>query len=501
MPPRCVVLLAWLATAGGLSAPAVRPRARRRDAVKDWFRRRPLADAPAPARPPRVDTRIGRAGTPAVLKEEEVCLMPGEVVVRVEDAPGNARRIFTGIDILADVDTVWDILNDYERLSDVVPNLVKNEVLSRDADGLGGRMKQVGAAKLLPGVSFKAALTLDVRAWPDGMPASMTAATSADDPLVDAASSAPLPSSAEVRARDAKLPLRRGVFPRPYAVTKLPIRDISMQSVEGAPGDFRLYQGVWRLQCLSACAPGGQSATRLTYAVELSPSLPVPVRLLEGKIANDLTGNLQAIRAFAERAPTKRAADAAGLAVRGAAAPGAGALDELGAGETSAAEADDELAEAEAALAAALEALAGIKARRARESEAQAARHAAEWTAFEASIAEQRAQLTARHEREQRASSLASGAADAAVESATARSVAALLPPEARSANSLSPRVKSSREVALGILGLASPPGSSSPRAGSEARAALAEGVLALQAGALTLSRRSRGGEEIAKEA
>jgi len=37
--------------------------------------------------------------SPAMLMEE-VCLIPGAPVVRVEVAPGNARRIFTGIDML-----------------------------------------------------------------------------------------------------------------------------------------------------------------------------------------------------------------------------------------------------------------------------------------------------------------------------------------------------------------------------------------------------------------
>lgn len=32
----------------------------------------------------------------------QVCLLPGAPVVRVEVAPGNARRIFTGIDIVAE---------------------------------------------------------------------------------------------------------------------------------------------------------------------------------------------------------------------------------------------------------------------------------------------------------------------------------------------------------------------------------------------------------------
>ena len=39
---------------------------------------------------------------------------------------------------------------------------------------------------------------------------------------------------------------------------------------------------------------------RLTYAVELRPSLPVPVALLEAKIATDLANNLKAIRTHVE---------------------------------------------------------------------------------------------------------------------------------------------------------------------------------------------------------
>ena len=59
------------------------------------------------------------------------------------------------------------------------------------------------------------------------------------------------------------------------------------------PSDFSLYQGVWRMQPLPGCAPEGGDAMRLTYAVELRPSLPVPVALLEAKIATDLANNLK----------------------------------------------------------------------------------------------------------------------------------------------------------------------------------------------------------------
>ena len=66
---------------------------------------------------------------------DDLCLVPGEPIVRVEEAPDNSRRIFTGIDITANIDDVWDILTDYENLGNVIPSLVKNEVLSRTSSG------------------------------------------------------------------------------------------------------------------------------------------------------------------------------------------------------------------------------------------------------------------------------------------------------------------------------------------------------------------------------
>jgi len=50
-------------------------------------------------------------------------------------APGNARRIFTGIDIEAEgcnvLDLVWSTLTDYNNLAHVVPNLVSVRVSVR----------------------------------------------------------------------------------------------------------------------------------------------------------------------------------------------------------------------------------------------------------------------------------------------------------------------------------------------------------------------------------
>jgi hypothetical protein len=55
-------------------------------------------------------------------------------------------------------------------------------------------------------------------------------------------------------------------------------------------------QGVWRMQPLPGCAPAGESAMRLTYAVEVSPRPYLPVALVERRIAADLCNNLIAIR-------------------------------------------------------------------------------------------------------------------------------------------------------------------------------------------------------------
>ena len=62
---------------------------------------------------------------------DDICLFPGsEPIVRVEEAPSNARRIFTGVDIMADMESIWEVLTAFDRLQNVVPSLVKNEVIN-----------------------------------------------------------------------------------------------------------------------------------------------------------------------------------------------------------------------------------------------------------------------------------------------------------------------------------------------------------------------------------
>lgn len=245
---------------------------------------------------------------------EDQCLVPGEAIVRVEKAPDNSRRIFAGIDIMSSVDEVWNVLTDYENLQKVVPNLVTNKIIklyetetSLSASSVlkdsqltpeeqcrivserlkGARLYQVGGAKIA-GINFSAKTTLDVREWPEGLP---DFAHYGDEVYEG--------KSREKRAKEnTNIPLKRYNFPRPFAISSLPHKDISMQSIENDDGEFRIYQGVWRMQPLPGCAPVGGNAMRLTYAVEISPRSYLPVRLIEGRIAQDLCANLKAIRDY-----------------------------------------------------------------------------------------------------------------------------------------------------------------------------------------------------------
>jgi hypothetical protein len=173
--------------------------------------------------------------------------------------------------------------DDFDDDDDNVSEEVKCQRLSKRMNG--SLLRQVGGAKVA-GINFSAKTTVEVREWPNGMP---DFAHFMDDMWEG--------KSRETRAKEyPKIKLKRYRFPRPFAVSNLPTRDISMQSIDNDDGEFRLYQGVWRMQPLVGCSPPGKEAMRLTYAVEISPRVYLPVRLVEGRIVQDLCANLEAIR-------------------------------------------------------------------------------------------------------------------------------------------------------------------------------------------------------------
>lgn len=221
-----------------------------------------------------------------------------EPIVRVEVAPLNSRRIFATVDVLAHWDLLWKVLTDYKNLNKVVPSLLQNEVLQHYPDG-GARLMQVGGAKILPGLTFKAKTVLDVKLYDEHRPIP-------DSMLVplpfSVAKRSGVPSHGiEYEANYAKIPLKRGIFPRPHAIKAVPHRDITMQNVPHEGGDFEHYQGIWRLQGLSGPADAPVPLTRLNYAVEIKPRGMLPVNMIENRIANDLKTNLEAIRKEVQR--------------------------------------------------------------------------------------------------------------------------------------------------------------------------------------------------------
>jgi len=265
-------------------------------------RKRQLGKQHKPLNLPVGHVPVGREDEVPVLYEDKpvvltdlICLIPGDdPVVRVEDAPGNARRIFTGVDICATVSDVWEVLTDYRQLQVVVPNLVENKVIQNLQDG-GARLWQTGRASWSifgKAFYFSASATLEVHLHPEGLAEECTAGVQ-----MDAA------TSAEVREYSSHLPMVRDIFPRPFSIPceGVPVRDITMQNIVGEKGDFVHYRGVWRLQPLDACAPPGTSMMRLTFAVEVEPHWFLPVAPVEGRIATALVENMVAIREYVQK--------------------------------------------------------------------------------------------------------------------------------------------------------------------------------------------------------
>ena len=178
-------------------------------------------------------------------RNSSTSLLPGEPpVVTIEEAPLNARRIFATVDVHASSDGVWNVLTAYEKLQRVVPSLVKNDVLFRTEEG-GARLsqvgvhiwkkliapppysplpcacvRQVGGAKVLPGITFTAKTVLDVAVFLESSPLPESMLAVGPPAGVKAAAASDFYRNE---------PLRRGRFPRPAVIPSLPKRDITMQ--------------------------------------------------------------------------------------------------------------------------------------------------------------------------------------------------------------------------------------------------------------------------------
>ena len=169
--------------------------------------------------------------------------------VLIEAPARNCRHIYYGITVRASLPLVWQVLTDYEHLSEFIPNLALSRRCYHPQGGT--RLEQEGFQSVL-GFRFRASVTLDMTE------------------LVD----------------DAQHPRRRSVL---FDMVK--------------SSDFTRFQGEWYLEAMQEEAEVAR--TYLGYCVEVVPRGLIPVQLVEWRIREDLPSNLAAIKRYVERAEAR----------------------------------------------------------------------------------------------------------------------------------------------------------------------------------------------------
>ena len=91
--------------------------------------------------------------------------LESQVVVRqtieqtMERLPNGIRRLAAVLRTPTPIDSIWDVLTDYDHLSELIPNLASSELLSRNGDRVS--LKQVGSQKLM-GLRFSAQVQIEL---------------------------------------------------------------------------------------------------------------------------------------------------------------------------------------------------------------------------------------------------------------------------------------------------------------------------------------------------
>lgn len=172
------------------------------------------------------------------------------VFIEIKKTGKNTRRILSRIGIDATLDTIWSILTDYERLSDFIPGLAVSELMEKRENF--ARLYQIGQQNLAFGLKFNAKGVVDC--YEKDLEC--------------------LPSGQK--------------------------RDIEFKMIEG---DFQVFEGKWSIEQLnigayedSSPTNGQEFQTTLSYMVDVKPKLWLPVRLVEGRLCNEITMNLLCIR-------------------------------------------------------------------------------------------------------------------------------------------------------------------------------------------------------------
>ncbi|XP_025012464.1 uncharacterized protein LOC8270826 isoform X2 [Ricinus communis] len=187
--------------------------------------------------------------------EESDSLGENGVLIQINKAGRNSRKIRSKIAINASLDTIWNILTDYEKLADFIPGLAVSKLIDKKDNY--ARLYQIGQQNLPLGLKFNAKAILDC-----------------------------FEKELETFVSGKK-------------------RDIEFKMTEG---DFQFFEGKWSIEQVikprseeSDISLGQQFETTLSYFVDVKPKLWLPVHLVEGRLCKEIQTNLLCIREEAQK--------------------------------------------------------------------------------------------------------------------------------------------------------------------------------------------------------
>ena len=90
---------------------------------------------------------------------ESQMVMRQTIEQTMERLPNGTRRLAALLRTPITVDSIWNVLTDYDHLSELIPNLASSEVVSREGNRV--YLKQVGS-QMLMGLRFSAQVQLEL---------------------------------------------------------------------------------------------------------------------------------------------------------------------------------------------------------------------------------------------------------------------------------------------------------------------------------------------------
>ena len=93
------------------------------------------------------------------VQSEAQMVMRQTIEQTMERLPNGTRRLAALLRTPIPIESIWNVLTDYDHLSELIPNLASSEILCRNSNRV--HLKQVGSQKLM-GLNFSAQVQLEL---------------------------------------------------------------------------------------------------------------------------------------------------------------------------------------------------------------------------------------------------------------------------------------------------------------------------------------------------